>query len=254
MESEPVRLSLDVGPAEAIATAVDVLTRWIDKEHLRLGGGTTLEARWHHRTSTDLDFFALPEHADTTFYQRTDMMVDDLRQLAAEGIIAKDGLRLTGRAVIHFRVGDTPVSFGRVDGFHGDPGSEVEESTGVILSGTRDILTKRMFNRLAHNQLATERDAYDFAVARSLAPSDLSYAWNRLSTDMKGNAIEMYRDMATGRDGALHRLKGVPRRYRHLATNLWDHALQMLESDLEYAPPLAEDHSAISRGKGGHER
>ena len=64
--SEPARLKIHPAPARAVRTAVAVLSEWIGIEHVRLGGGTALEARWHHRTSTDLEFFALGRHALTT--------------------------------------------------------------------------------------------------------------------------------------------------------------------------------------------
>ena len=66
-----VRLRIAPEPAKAVVKAVEVLSRWIDPEHLRLGGGTALEARWHHRDSTDLDFFVLGRQEGTT-------MTDDI--------------------------------------------------------------------------------------------------------------------------------------------------------------------------------
>lgn len=236
MSSEPARLPIQPGPAKAVGTALDVLSRWIDSENLRLGGGTALEARWHHRSSTDLDFFALSEYADVVFYEHFHRVLEDLEQLARDGVVATEGMRMTGRTIVHFRVGDTPVSFGRVDVFHGDPADEVEYASGVVLSGTRDILAKKMYNRLGSNRLATERDAYDFAVARTKAPDDLTYAWGLMPAYMKEVAVGLCRERAE---------RGPPleldeARYAPIARDVWGHVVRMFESDLKYVPPLDE--------------
>ena len=243
MSSKPARLPIQPGPAKAVGTAVEVLTRWMDAQHLRLGGGTALEARWHHRSSTDLDFFALAEHADVVFYELFDGVLEDLVQLARDGVVATEGMRMTGRAIVHFRIGETPVSFGRVDIFHGDPADEVEYDTGVALSGTRDILAKKMYNRLGSNRLATERDAYDFAVARTKAPDDLTYAWGLMPLYMKEIAVGLCRERAE---------RGPPleldeARYAPVARDVWSHVVRMFESDIEYVPPLSMD-----KGSAGH--
>ena len=172
-----------------------------------------------------------------------------------DGVISEQGIRLTGRTIVHFRIGDTPVSFGRVDLFHGDPRDEVECDTGVILSATRDILAKKMYNRLGCNQLATERDAYDFAVARTVTPDDLAYAWGLMSTDMKTSTIDLCREHIQGGmpdHGAMHELAET--RYGHIASNVWRHVVRMLESDLEYIPPLTQTEGNTGHRSGGHGR
>lgn len=225
-----------------MGTAVDVLSRWIDVEHLRLGGGTALEARWHHRSSTDLDFFTLAEHADIVFYERFNQIAKDLTELALVGTISKRDIRLVQRKIIHFRVGNTPVSWGSTEFFHDDPGDEVERETGVLLSGNKDILAKKLLDRLVGNQLATERDAYDFAVARTQAPDDLAYAWQTLASHQKPGVVDTYRELAVAY-GQEPRHRDTVRplvdvRYGRVADDLWNHVLRMFESDLNYIPPL----------------
>ena len=41
-----------------LSAALGALGRWFDLDGVVIGGGTALEARWHHRRSTDLDLFA----------------------------------------------------------------------------------------------------------------------------------------------------------------------------------------------------
>lgn len=254
MGPEPTRLQLDLAPARAVGTAVGILSAWIGVEHLRLGGGTVLEARWHHRSSTDLDFFFTsgPSHPGTLFLKDFDDIGMDLHRLVRDGVISTDGVVLNGRNHIQFTIGDVPVSLVRTELYHGDPCDEVEYNTGVILGGTRDVLTKKMYNRLGINHLAIQRDAYDFAVARTLAPDDLAYAWSTMTEDMKGDALAAYRDLA---EGSSHpRFRGLENaRHDGLAADLWNEVLRMLETNLEYVPPLSRGDDDTSR-RSGHGR
>lgn len=242
MERTPAKLKLDPAPAKAVGTAVAILSEWIRVEHLRLGAGTALEARWHHRSSTDLDFFYSTGTArpSALFLKDFEDIRMDLHRLVRDGTIAPDGVVLNGTSHIQFVAGDVPVSFVRTEMYHSDPGMEVEHQTGVVLSGNRDILTKKMYNRLGINLVATQRDAYDFAVARTLAPEELAYAWSTMTDEMKRNAVAAYRDLAEG--GAEPRSRALQRpRYRRIAADLWKHVLRMVETDLAYVPPLATE-------------
>ncbi|MDE0038288.1 MAG: nucleotidyl transferase AbiEii/AbiGii toxin family protein [Gammaproteobacteria bacterium] len=254
MTVEPVRLRLDPAPARAVGTTVSILSAWLPVEHLRLGGGTALEARWHHRASQDLDFSFSPGtgRSGSLFLKDFDGIRMDLRALARDGVVAMDSVVMVGTNHVQFMVGDVPVSFVGTDRFHGDPRDEVECQTGVILGSTRDILTKKMYNRLGVNRLATERDAYDFAVARTLAPTDLAYAWSTLTDDMKRNTLAAYRDLAEG-ENQPRPLALVKPRFERIARQVWQQVLWMMESDLEYVPPLTQgDEDVGDRGEHGH--
>ena len=255
MTVEPVRRRLDPVPARAVGTAVNILSAWLPVEHLRLGGGTALEARWHHRSSTDLDFSFVPRtgRSGSLFLKDYNAIRMDLHALARDGVIARDSVVMVGTNHIQFMVGDVPVSFVGTERFHGDPCDEVEHETGVILGGTRDILTKKMYNRLGVNRVATERDAYDFAVARTLAPDDLLYAWSTLTDDMKRDTLAVCRDLAEG-EGQARSQALVKPRFERIACQVWQQVLWMMESDLEYVPPLAQGDGDVGHRGGGHGR
>lgn len=252
---EPVRLRLDPAPARAMGTVVDILSAWMPAEHLRLGGGTALEARWHHRSSTDLDFSFTPGTAPSSslFLKDFNAIRMDLHGLARDGVIATDSVVMVGTNHIQFMVGNVPVSFVGTELYHGDPCDEVEYETGVILGGTRDILTKKMYNRLGVNHLVTVRDAYDFAVARTLAPDDLVYAWSTLTDDMKRDALAAYRDLAEGESDVRSQALAKPRFHR-IASQVWQQVLRMMESNLEYVPPLTQGNGDIGHRGGGRGR
>ena len=258
MTVEPVRLRLDPAPARAVGTTMNILSAWLPVEHLRLRGGSALEARWHHRASQDLDFsFSRGTgRSGSLFLKDFDGIRMDLHGLARDGVIARDSMVMVGTNHIQFLVGDVSVSFVGTERFHGDPCDEVEYETGVILGGTRDILTKKMYNRLGVNRVATERDAYDFAVARTLAPDDLLYAWSTLTDDMKRDTLAVYRDLAEGEAQARSQARSqalVKPRFERIARQVWRQVLWMMESDLVYVPPLTQgDEDVGGRGEHGH--
>ena len=245
-----VRLRIAPEPARAVGTAVEILSRWIDPAHLRLGGGTALEARWHHRGSTDLDFFVHSDHADAVFYERADQMVQDLVELAEQGMVAPVGIRMTERRVIHFRIDATPVSMGRTEVLHGDPSGEAETTTGVQLAATEDVLTKKLRDRLGGNQIVTERDAYDFIVARTKTPDALMVAWRATPEDRRLNALDMYRSLTDGHtSAALTSQQLIDPAYPNVADHLWEYAADMFASGLEHIPPLGERRKAYPHGR-----
>ncbi|MCY3620565.1 MAG: hypothetical protein OXH68_02495 [Gammaproteobacteria bacterium] len=180
MTVEPVRLRLDSVPAGAVGTAVGILSTWMPVEHLRLGGDTALAARWHHRSSTDLDFSFTPGTSPpgALFLKDSDDIRKDLHALARDGVIAMDSVVMVGRNHIQFMVGDVPVSFVGTEMFHGDPR----------------------------------------AVYQDLAEGE-SHAWSQ----------------------AL-----VKPRFEGIAGQVWKQVLWMMNSDLEYVPPLTQ------REGGGH--
>lgn len=242
----PVSVSLPDPPGGMMPEAVRVLARWIDPSELRLGGGTVLAARWHHRHSTDLDFFAAGDAIDTLFYQDLDGVLQDMLDLAKAGVVGREHMRETNRTVLHFDIDGTPVSIGRVEGFHEDSQPEVDSRTNVLLSPTRDILTKKMVNRFLVNGLPTERDAFDFLVAQVKAPDDLKYAWLQVPAPDRSTLAEAYRERSLCGIGASdQRLLANPD-YSEIAHGLWSHAHRMMESNLEYVPPVGRGGKGLA--------
>ena len=250
MGHPPTKLRLDPSPASAMVSAVEILSLWLPIKHLRLGGGTVLAARWHHRSSTDLGFFYSPGDAppESLFRRDFDGIRMDLHRLVAKGIIDENRVVLNGQNHIAFVVGNVPVSFVRVHNFISDPCDETEHETGVILNSTRDILYKKMYHRLGINRLAPERDAYDLAVAGRLAPDDLAHAWSALTPRMKQEAIELYRGFV---QGTTHRPSPslINARYAELARDPWKHTLRIMEDDLDYAAPPGDTVEDTGRGR-----
>ena len=93
---------------------------------------------------------------------------------------------------------------------------------------------------------------HDFAVARTLAPDDLLYAWSTLTDDMKRDALAAYRDLAEGESHAPCQALVNPR-FDRIGRQLWQQILCMMESNLEYVPPLTRGDIDVGE-RGGHGR
>ena len=81
------QLDLLPGPAALLeATRGPIGEDLGGEEHMRLGGGTALEARWHHRVSTDVDLFVEDGHY-RRLYANQDRFVRDMKSHLGEGTI-----------------------------------------------------------------------------------------------------------------------------------------------------------------------
>ena len=217
--------------------AAQAIGTLIDPSQVLLGGGTALEARWHHRTSTDLDFFGTGEDIDALFYD-VERFASLLKDLWSRGWINGVPPTVTRRTVLHFEIDGTPVSLGRVDGFEGNS-DDVETQTGIALATNEDILTKKLLNRLLGNGTATERDAYDFLVAKHLDPEALEYAWRKVPPTNRATitaTVSSRLSAPVGPPAGSRALTGLA--YPGLAESLWESLIELFHSDLNRAPPL----------------
>ena len=171
-------LSLPPGPRELMEAVRAPLARAFGGEnHLRLGGGTALAARWHHRHSTDVDIFVESEPYRQFHWNTGGQFSLDLTAAAPVDrlIIGRDG------AYISFQARPGHVSVAPVRGLPHDPRSaDTVEGTDVPLETTAEILAKKLCFRMAQDKELLPRDLYDIAFARDRAPSALQTALDAL--------------------------------------------------------------------------
>ena len=164
-------LDLAPGPAEIFEAVRKPLGDHLGGEHLlRLGGGTALEARWHHRHSTDVDFFV--EAADyKRLYQRREQLRADLERLSPQSVEIQAGFT----RIILEDGGEATI--GSSDAVTADPAStDTVRGTKVVLETSAEILGKKLRYRLIGNAIIVPRDLYDLAVARHYDPDALQTA------------------------------------------------------------------------------
>lgn len=140
---------------------VEKLKPDITDEHLSLGGGTVLAARWKHRESYDVDLFCQPEvfaRLDPETRQRIEERIKqspgsekDATWCEDLGVYTEiDGIEAT----VLPRAGVMP-----------ERRSTMLEGTGVRLQATEEILYGKIVNRMYEGGEIALRDAYDIACA-----------------------------------------------------------------------------------------
>ena len=181
----PRKVRLHAGPNEAVGPAVALLGRWFELDGVVIGGGTALEARWHHRRSTDLDLFApLPYLSNLLRVPRNRFERELAAQARGESANASAGL-----GQMHTVVSGVPVSLSGTRGiWTEDHDPCVEASTGVPLAPSADTLLRKMQGRVLAEGRAVPRDAYDFVVAHGVDPASFRDAIAQLD-EHQSNAI-----------------------------------------------------------------
>lgn len=181
----PRKVILHAGPNEAVGPAIALLGRWFELDGVVIGGGTALEARWHHRRSTDLDLFAPLPYLSNLLLVPRDRFEKELA-VQARGERAN---ALAGLAQMHTAIAGVPVSLSGTHGFwKEDHDPCVEASTGMPLAASADILMRKMQGRVLAEGRAVPRDAYDFVVAHGVDPASFRDAIAQLD-EHQSNAI-----------------------------------------------------------------
>ena len=127
-----------------------------------LGGGTILAARWQHRVSTDLDFFAPHEEFYDAVVEHEDELRSALRHVAFGVIVGMHHVQCV------MRKGDVEV--GIHDAMYGATTDDErsDDVVGARVVGTQTtttILRRKMIGRLMGRHEITARDIYDLCVS-----------------------------------------------------------------------------------------
>ena len=185
-------LPLPPGPDELLEAVRTPLARAFGGEHhLRLGGGTALAARWHHRHSTDVDLFVEPDPYRHFQWNTGGRFTLDLTAAAPVDrlVIDDDGAYIS----FHGRAGHVSVAPAR--GLALDPRSpDTVRGTHVPFETTAEILAKKLRFRMARDKELLPRDLYDIAVARQRDPASLQIALDGLRTRQLAELEQVFKD------------------------------------------------------------
>ena len=171
---------LPAGPDELLEAVRLPLAHHFGAEHrMRLGGGTALAARWHHRHSTDIDLFVDPKYYERLFKKEQRFRADLERHApGAQNILIEPGF---ARIVL---MDDGEISISTSPSLTSDPVSnDTVRGTGVPLEATAEILAKKLRYRMIQNAQILPRDLYDIALARRNASVALDTALSTLKVE-----------------------------------------------------------------------
>ena len=185
-------LRLPRGPDELLEAVRAPLGRAFGgEEHLRLGGGTALAARWRHRHSTDVDLFVAHDRYRDFRWNTGGRFTLDLTAAAPVDrlVIGDDGTYIS----FHGRGGHVTIDV--ADGLPFDPrSSDTARGTRVPLETTAEILAKKLLFRMARDHELPPRDLYDIAVARQRDPAALQTALDALRNEQLAEILEVFKD------------------------------------------------------------
>ena len=212
-----------------------------------LGGGTALEAKWHHRRSTDLDLFI-----ETETNTLADVCKIDPGEVA--GVLTQmpgvTDVQPTRRSFLSMVVNGTPVSLAVVGQFFTDDTDPCcEASTRTPLASNTDVLLRKLQGRLALAGQAVPRDAYDIVVAQHVDFASFRDAYAHLDDE----EIERIKATLEARIGMPDTAREAIDNPAHpqLLEDLWQHACRAVEEPNRPAMPKLQQAlgQGTSRGR-----
>lgn len=174
------KLDLPAGPDELLEAVRKPLAHHLGAEHhMRLGGGTALAARWHHRHSTDVDLFVDPKDYEGLFKKEKQFRAElELHAPSAQNVVVEPGFT---RIVL---IDGGEISISTSPSLTSFPVSkDTVRGTSVPLEATAEILAKKLRYRMIQNAQILPRDLYDIAFARRRAPVALDTALSTLKVE-----------------------------------------------------------------------
>ena len=237
-------VQLHAGPREAVGPAIEMLGRWFDLAGVVIGGGTALEARWHHRRSTDLDLFAPVLYLSRLMTVPKDQIDRELHDRAAPSPADAS----VGATHLQCVVAGVPVSLSGTHGFWTDDHDPcAEASTGVPLAASTDILLRKMQGRTLAQGRAVARDAYDFVVAQAVDPFSFRDALAHLDEEQAQAIAETFDALANTPPKAEGRGVEAPTYPAILERGLWPLAAQVFQNPLQDLDITKGDRDAHGR-------
>ena len=175
---------------QSVHSALDELIRPVSPGGTigRLGGGTTLAARWQHRRSTDIDI-TVPVGTGLGRYdpRRDNRLVE---RMAALGATHVD---------VRFRSFAFTFPNGKLDLVEMDPQLRVGHAWAEVDGGPMEVYDNAQIlcgKLTGRGNVLPERDIFDIAVAAKLDAAALSTAVNHLDVDYRREIVHRIRAQA----------------------------------------------------------
>lgn len=245
--SPPTRrpVTLHPGPREAIEPAMAALGAVFDMSRAVLGGGTALEAKWHHRRSTDLDLFM---ETETNTLAGACKIEPDKVGATLTQMPGVTEVQQSRRSFLSMVVNGTPVSLAVVGPFFVEDAEPCcEASTGIPLAPNADILIRKLQGRLALSGQAVPRDAYDIVVAQHVDFPSFRDAYAHLDDAQIDTVKAILAARIETPPVTAGRAVDSPA-YPQLLDDLWRHAYRAVDEPTPQAIPLRRAVDSTNRG------
>ena len=164
------------GPAELLETIREAFGEHLGgDQHMRLGGGTALAARWAHRHSTDVELFT-DQESYVRLWERRDAFRRAIEQRAGPAEVLTV-LRWNTKIVLR---GGEITLFTSLPATAEPRSEDTVRGTRVPLETNAEILAKKLAGRMLDSEKLVVRDLYDFAVARHHDPAAVKTAMTHI--------------------------------------------------------------------------
>ena len=163
-----------------------LLSAGLSERHLVLGGGSILQARWAHRTSTDLDFF-VPEAALSGHPSMMQLRHD--RMMSAASAMRRAGHRVdrSNAQGLHGQVSGVAFSVGVAHWMPVEFDRELMRGAEVQAASTEEIFYGKIHGRFRHGRRTDGavpiRDLFDLTVCMREMPEILQHHFALLSDE-----------------------------------------------------------------------
>ena len=166
-------LALPEGSRRIFDRGLPLVLEFIPAEHLLLGGGTALAARWQHRDSLDIDLFTSRTTFAQAVYRQRAQFKARLEELGSGRIamLGPDGCTFYVHGAKVEVLSFPPLT-------HPSRSVDCTGSPSIALETSLEILAKKLHRRMIVHGRIVPRDLYDLAYARRFEPALLDAVWS----------------------------------------------------------------------------
>ena len=184
--------------ADRLRTVLPALAKFFQEDLLSLGGGTVLQARWSHRTSTDIELFTDQQRFNSVIGTSASQLVQDLYRIEE---VDRDS-SWVDVGTVYCEVDGTELTLMPSNLLVNEASGFVVPSTRIKTESTATILHKKVAARLVGAGACEIRDIFDLYTAISQDPEALAEAirpipqrsLDRVSATMKSRPESWYHD------------------------------------------------------------
>lgn len=166
-------LALPEGSRRIFDQGLPLVLEFIPAEHLLLGGGTALAARWQHRDSLDVELFTSRTTFTQAIYRQRAQFKARLEELGSGRIamLGPDGCTFYVQGAKVEVLSFPPLT-------HPSRSVDRTGSPSIALETSLEILAKKLHRRMIVHGRIVPRDLYDLAYARRFEPALLDAVWS----------------------------------------------------------------------------
>ena len=175
----------------------EMLARVVAPEHLSLGGGTVLAARWGHRKSLDVDLFCQPDvYAELGPKSRAEIeaLIKQIPGCEQEATWCEDIATYAEIDGIEATVLPRPAAMG-------SKRATMLRGTKLRLQSSEEILYRKIVGRMYEAGEITVRDTYDVACALREDPGALQAAVGHIDEEILEDVIITIENLPNGWSG-----------------------------------------------------